>query len=58
MSDEEIRSKIKECIEEKEKTFGSILGPIVHCYSKYGKLDELEKIAEEIAKEYNRKKDW
>jgi hypothetical protein len=58
MSNEEIRKKIRECIEEMDRRFGSILGPIIYCYSKYNKLDELDKLAEEIAKEYNRKKDW
>ena len=59
MSNEmEIRRKIRECIEEMDRKFNTILGPVVYCYSKYGKLDELEKIAEEMAKEVRKKRDW
>ena len=41
-----------------DRKFNTILGPVVYCYNRYGELDELEKIAEEIAKEQRRKRDW
>jgi hypothetical protein len=41
---------IRKCVEEMEKKFGGILTPLIYCYTKYNKLDELERIVEEFVK--------
>jgi hypothetical protein len=43
-------NEIRKCIEEMDKKLGSILGPVIYCYKKHNKLDELERMIEEFVK--------